>query len=125
MLVLCCIVCLMLVLGCITVDLLIFACFNFRDILILGLFTKFRIPKLLIFLISAIIIIIFATFLNSVLHAKFTKIKTSRILPDLQYMFDVKDVIDISGMLYYMFDVSVVFYYMVLCEQCVVLYVRS
>ena len=47
----------------ITVDLVIFACLNFREFRILALFTKFRIGEF--FYISAIIIIIFARFLNS------------------------------------------------------------
>ena len=48
-----------------TVDLVIFAVLNFREFLILGLFTKFRIRKFLFIFSSAIIIIIFAGFLNS------------------------------------------------------------
>ena len=49
----------------ITVDLAIFACLNFREFLILGLFTNFRIREFSFLLSSAIIIIIFAKFLNS------------------------------------------------------------
>ena len=45
-----------------TVDLVIFACLNFREFLIWGLFTKFRIREF--FFSSAIIIIIFVRFLN-------------------------------------------------------------
>ena len=48
-----------------TVDLLFFACSNFREFLILGLFSKFRIREFSFFFSSAIIIIIFAIFLNS------------------------------------------------------------
>ena len=55
----------------------IFACLNFREFLIFGLFTKLRIPEF--FFSSAIIIIILARFLNS-------RISPSReILPDLPY----------------------------------------
>ena len=73
-----------------TVYLVIFTCLtclNFREFLILKLFTKFRICECSFFFNSAIIIIIFARFLNSriVFLAKFAKIKTSQILPDLQY----------------------------------------
>ena len=69
-----------------TVDLVIFAYSNFRGFLILRLFTKFRIREFSFFFSSAIIKIIFTRFLNSpiVLLAKFAKIKTSLILPDLQ-----------------------------------------
>ena len=49
----------------ITVNLVIFACLNFREFLILGLFTKFRIHEFSFFFSSAIIVIIFARFLNS------------------------------------------------------------
>ena len=48
-----------------TVDLVIFACLNFREFLILGLFTKFRNREFLFFFSNDIIIIIFARFLNS------------------------------------------------------------
>ena len=48
-----------------TVDLVIFASLNFREFLILGLFTKFRIREFTFFFSSVIIIIIFARFLNS------------------------------------------------------------
>ena len=48
-----------------TVDLVIFACLNFREVMILGLFTKFRIREFFFFFSSVIIIIIFARFLNS------------------------------------------------------------
>ena len=48
-----------------TVDLVIFACVNFREFLLLGLFTKFRTREFLFFLSSTIIIIIFEEFLNS------------------------------------------------------------
>ena len=48
-----------------TVDLVIFACYNFREFLILGLFTKLRIHEFSFFISSAIIIIIFTRFLNS------------------------------------------------------------
>ena len=47
------------------VNLVIFACLNFREFLILELFTKNKICKLSFFFSSAIIIIIFAVFLNS------------------------------------------------------------
>ena len=53
-----------------TVDLVIFACLNFREFLILGLFTKLWIRRY--FFSSAIIVIIFARFFNS------------QMLPDLQ-----------------------------------------
>ena len=48
-----------------TVDLVIFGCLNFREFLILGLFTKFRIIEFSFFFSNVIIIIIFAKFLNS------------------------------------------------------------
>ena len=48
-----------------TVDLVILACLNFREFLILGLFAKFRIREFLFFFNNAILIIIFARFLNS------------------------------------------------------------
>ena len=48
-----------------TVDLVIFACLNYREFFILGLFAKVRIRELSFFSSSAIIIIIFARFLNS------------------------------------------------------------
>ena len=71
-----------------TVDLVIFMCLNFREFLIWGSFTKFRIPKLSFFF-SAIIKILIARFVNSrICHlAKFVKIKTSRKLLDLQYRY--------------------------------------
>ena len=46
------------------VDLVIFACLNSLEFLILGLFTKFRICEFLFSFSSAIIIILFARFLN-------------------------------------------------------------
>ena len=46
----------------ITVDLEIFACLNFREFLIFGLFTKFRIREFSFFFSSAIMIIISARF---------------------------------------------------------------
>ena len=52
-----------------TVDPVIFASLNFREFLILGLFTKFRIREFSFFCSSATIIIILP----------------DRILPDLQY----------------------------------------
>ena len=48
-----------------SVDLVIFACLNLREFHILGLFTKFRIRKFLVFFSSVTIIIILARFLNS------------------------------------------------------------
>ena len=48
-----------------TVNLVIFACFNFREFPILGLFTKFRIRDFSFVLRGAIIKINFARFLNS------------------------------------------------------------
>ena len=48
-----------------SVNLIIFACLNFREFLILGLLTKFRIREFPFFFCSAIIIIIFARFLIS------------------------------------------------------------
>ena len=45
--------------------LVIFACLNFREFLILWLFTKFIIPEFSFFCSSVIIIIIFVRFLNS------------------------------------------------------------
>ena len=48
-----------------TVDLVIFASLIFREFQILGLFTKFIIREFSFFFSSAIIIIIFAGFLNS------------------------------------------------------------
>ena len=63
-----------------TVDLVIFACLDFREFVIFGLFAKSRIREILTSMIgSAIIIILFARL------AKLAKIKTSRILSDLQY----------------------------------------
>ena len=72
-----------------TGDLVIFACLNFREFPILGLFTKFRIREFSFFFSSATIIIIFAGFLNSLICAprEIFKIKTSRILPDLQCIY--------------------------------------
>ena len=49
----------------ITVDLVIFACLYFRETLTLGFFTKFKIRESSFSFNSAIIIIIFAGFLNS------------------------------------------------------------
>ena len=71
-----------------TVDLVIFACLNFREFLILGLFTKFRIREFTFFFSNAITRIIVVSLLNPefALLAKFVKIKTSRILPDPQYL---------------------------------------
>ena len=51
--------------GLHTVYLVIFAGLNFREFLILGFFTKFRIREFLFFFSIAIRIIIFARFLNS------------------------------------------------------------
>ena len=48
-----------------TVDLVIFACLNFREFLILGLFTKFRMRELIFIFSSDITIIICMRFLNS------------------------------------------------------------
>ena len=48
-----------------TVDLVIFACLNFREFLILRLFTKFRIREFSFFFSGSNIMIIFARFLNS------------------------------------------------------------
>ena len=48
-----------------TIDHVIFACLNFHEFLILEFFTKIRIREFSFFLISAIVIIIFARFLNS------------------------------------------------------------
>ena len=48
-----------------TVDLVLFSSLNFREFLILGLFTNFTIREFSFFFRSAIIIIIFAGFLNS------------------------------------------------------------
>ena len=47
-----------------TVDLVIFACLNFREFLILELFTIFLFREFSFFFSSAIIKIIFARFLN-------------------------------------------------------------
>ena len=47
------------------VDLVIFTCVNFREFLILELFTKFKIREYTFFIRSVILIIIFARFLNS------------------------------------------------------------
>ena len=58
-----------------TVDLVIFACSNFREFLILGLFTVSR--SLEVFFSSSIKIILFV---------RFWKIKTSRILPDVHFI---------------------------------------
>ena len=82
-----------------TVDMVIFACLNIREFLILGLFTKPRIRDFLFIFCSAIRIIIFAWFLNSRIcpPREFAKIKTSRILPDLQYIEWLNnDICDIS-----------------------------
>ena len=48
-----------------TEDMVIFACFNFREFLISGFFTKFRIREFLFLFSSAIMKIIFARFLNA------------------------------------------------------------
>ena len=60
-----------------TVDLVIFACSNFREFLILGLFsfTKFRIFSFF-----------FSSSIKIILFVRFWKIKTSRILPDLHFI---------------------------------------
>ena len=47
------------------VDLVIFACLHLSKIMILGLFAKLRIREISLFFSSAIILIIFARFLNS------------------------------------------------------------
>ena len=47
-----------------TVDMVIFACLNFHEFLILGLFTKSRSREFLFLLSTAIIIIIFVRFLK-------------------------------------------------------------
>ena len=75
-------------LGYNTVDLVIFACLNFREFLISRLFTISKICEFSFFFSSAITVIIFARFLF-VLLAEFAKIKISRILPELQYIFDI------------------------------------
>ena len=57
-----------------TVDLVIFACSNLHEYVILGLFVKSWIRNLSISMIgSAIIMIIFARFLNSRIYPKLTK----------------------------------------------------
>ena len=48
-----------------TVDLVIFACLDFREFLILRLFAELRIREFSFFFSNAIIVIIFARFLNS------------------------------------------------------------
>ena len=48
-----------------TVYLVILACLNFREFLILRLFTKFRILEFSFFFSRTILIILFARFLNS------------------------------------------------------------
>ena len=48
-----------------TVDLVIFACLNFRELQIVELFTKLRFREFSFFFGSAIILITFASFLNS------------------------------------------------------------
>ena len=53
-----------------SVDLVIFACLNFRKFLILGLFAKLSIREFSFFFSSAIIIIIFARFLNSRIYPR-------------------------------------------------------
>ena len=70
-----------------TVDLVIFVCLNSRDFLNLRIFKKLRIRKFSFLFRSAIIIITIldSWFCEFVLLAKFSKIKTSRILQDLHY----------------------------------------
>ena len=71
-----------------SVDLVIFACLDFREFVILGLYTKSRIRELAILMIGSAIINIISwdsKIREFVLLAKFAKIKTSRILPHLQY----------------------------------------
>ena len=66
-----------------------FACLNFREFVILGLFTKSRIRELLISMIGSAPnnnIREILKFAHLSLLAKFAKSKTSRILPDLQYL---------------------------------------
>ena len=71
-----------------TVDMLIFTCLIFRNFFILGLSTKLRIREFPLFFSSAIIIIIFTKFLNSQMcPQEILENKTSRILPDLQYIY--------------------------------------
>ena len=64
-----------------TVDLVIFACLDFREFVIWGLFTKSRILKCSISMISITFIIL--------IFAKFAKNKTLRILPDLQSLMRI------------------------------------
>ena len=66
-----------------TVDRVIFACLLFREFLILVLFKKFGIDEFSFLFSGAIIIILFAKFLNSRVCPN---IKTTRILLDLQYV---------------------------------------
>ena len=69
----------------VTVDLVFFACLNFCEFLILGLITKFRICEFSLFFSSAIIIIIFARFLNSrkLKPHKYNQIYSIRIKPNI------------------------------------------
>ena len=70
-------------------DLVIFACLDFREFVILGLFTKSRNRELSISMIDSSFIIKISRdskIREFVLLAKFAKIKPSRILPDLQYI---------------------------------------
>ena len=62
---------------------------DFREFVILGLYTKSRIHELSIKMIGSAIIFIISrdsSIRELVLLAKFAKIKTLRILPDLQYI---------------------------------------
>ena len=63
------------------VDLIIFACLNFPEFSILGLFTKFRIREFSIFFISAIII--GPTNFREIL--KFANLSSSRKLKPREY----------------------------------------
>ena len=65
-----------------TTDLVIFACLDFREYANFGLFVKPRIRKLSISMIVALLFI--SEIREFFLVAKFAKIKTLVILPDLQ-----------------------------------------
>ena len=70
-----------------TVDLVILSCLNFREFLILGLFTKLRIHEFSFFFSDAIIKIIFAIFLISRISARENQNPTHITLSTVLYLF--------------------------------------
>ena len=115
-----------------SVDLVIFACLNFREFMILGLFTKFRIREFSIFFSSAIVLIIsWDSWIREFVHlAKFAKVKIYWVIPDLQYIQTVYvsryykekirrwwQIIKSITVLY--FHVGFIFYLLCLCSYAI------